>query len=454
MQYGKKVRADNALRKYDRIVADHFEQGGRVLVCSQDVSFIKAVRYSLEQAGVDYREHLREVDDYSKITPLANKFTKLSKGRLAVFLERRMAERSYIKPLKFLKGTHPDQARALVMTEEISREELILIHELGADSIITKPISANAIIEKLAFAIQPDNRLTKLISQAGRFLETGDTEKAMELADQVFAIKPDSLAGHMLLGDVAVKEKRFQDARQHYMDATKSENLFIKPLQKLVELCDLTGEHEEKLGYLKKLESLSPLNFDRKIEIGETYLELDDTLTANEYFTKASMVVKRVAGELVSESLMKIAKVLGPKDRDLALEYMDEAIAGQVGVLKSADLWMFIERGILLRQQGDWQRAIANYREALEICPDDAVVHFNMGMAYAVGKELAKAMVSFKKAMDKDPELVTRSPSIPFNVAMVYYQQGQRTNAKRMVEEALSLDRNYEPARRLLEKLN
>jgi tetratricopeptide (TPR) repeat protein len=453
VSYTRRIQADHKIKTYDKIVVDHFNAGGRMIVCSDDAGFVKVVRYALEQLGIDYRSHMLEELDYdAALTSLTRQYEK-TRGLIVIFLERKIGPKSFIKTLKVLKQFYAKRVRAIVTSDEIGREEIVLVYEVGADNVIIKPISANAVIEKIAFAIKPNNELSVLFDRAAECLRQGDLDTAERIAERIFEIKPSSLAGHILLGDVATRRENYDDAREHYQNAAKNERLFVKPLVRLAELCHKTGDLEGRLEYLSKLEKLSPLNFERKIEIGETYLELDDMEAANEHFQQATKVVKRVANEMVSDSLMRIAKKVADKDKDMALQYMDEAISVRGKELSRADLWMFNERGIVLRQQDKWQEAIENYNKALRIAPDDGGIYYNIGVAYAVGKQYRKAVQAFVKALDIDAFILRQSPAVPYNIGLGYMNLGKRQDSIAMFKQALEVDPDYQPARKMLAKL-
>jgi len=453
MSFSSRVKTDRKLKHYDKLVTDFCSAGGQMTICTDDTAFTKALRYALEQVGVDHRKHLSVQENFeTAVTTLARQLEKRT-ALTVVFLERKIGLQSCIKTLKVLREFYRDKVRVVVITEEIPREQIVLIYEIGTDSLIVKPISANAIIEKIAFAIKPDNELSVLFDRAKELLDKGDLDGAERIGDRIFEIKPNSLAGHILLGDVALSRKNYEDAKEHYTNASRSERLYVKPLQRLVELCDKSGDIEGKLEYLNRLEKLSPLNYERKIEIGEAYLAMDDMEAANKQFQEAKKVVKRVANEMVSDSLMRIAKSLAAKDKDLAVEYMDEAIALRGSSLSKADLWMFNERGIVLRQQGRWEDAIKNYNRALKVAPDDGGLYYNIGVAFAVGKQHRKAVQAFVKAVETDRNILKQSPAVAYNIGLAYMNIGHRQQAVKMFSIALSVKKDYEPARRMLQKL-
>ncbi|MDQ7831728.1 MAG: tetratricopeptide repeat protein [Desulfovibrionaceae bacterium] len=449
-----RLKTDQTAKRYEKIVLDYFNEGGLLLVCSDDEAFVKALRFTISQLKLDIRNFCREVVEYDDLVTLAGKLAGKSAVPLIVFLERRMRKASCIKAVKVLKGFYADKTRIIVVSSETSRAEIVLAHEVGADSFVTKPISANAIIEKAAFAIRPNTQLGILMDRCATLLESGELADAETLARRIFEIKPDSLKGHLLMGDLEVRRGNHKEAETHYLKAYKSEKLYIEPLKKLVDLSVQTGNTDKKLFFLNKLDALSPLNFERKVEIGETYLSRDESDKAREYFEQAKKVVSKVAADMVSESLMEIARKIGEKDEELALAYMTEAIEAKGGDLTRDDLWMFNNRGIVLRRQGKWREAVDNYDKALALAPGDAGLYYNIGVAYADGRAYDKAWESFQKALQADEAIVLQAPSVGYNIAMALHRIRRPVEARKYLGMALELDPGYEPAKKLLESLS
>ena len=58
----------------------------------------------------------------------------------------------------------------------------------------------------------------------------------------------------------------------------------------------------------------------------------------------------------------------------------------------------------MLVKRGQFDEAIAHYRKALEIKPDYAGAHFNLGMALAGRGQFDEAIAHFQKALEIKPD--------------------------------------------------
>jgi len=110
--------------------------------------------------------------------------------------------------------------------------------------------------------------------------------------------------------------------------------------------------------------------------------------------------------------------------------------------------------GVSLRKNGDWKGAVHTYQQALEVIPNESGLHYNIGMAYAQGKEHYKAICEFEKAIEASSDLLQESPLIPFNIGMVYFQMNRYQDVDRYMRMALKLDAGFDRARAVLEKIS
>ena len=96
----------------------------------------------------------------------------------------------------------------------------------------------------------------------------------------------------------------------------------------------------------------------------------------------------------------------------------------------------FTNRGLAYKRKGQWDRAIADYSEALRLQPDDAQVFNNRGNAYYYKGQLDRAIKDYDDAIRLEPDL-----AVAFgNRGNVYRKNGQFDRAIADYSEAIRLD--------------
>ena len=82
-------------------------------------------------------------------------------------------------------------------------------------------------------------------------------------------------------------------------------------------------------------------------------------------------------------------------------------------------------------------QAIATYQKALQLTPDDAAPHNNLGSVYATTGKLDQAKAEFQKAAELDP---TNASRYYFNVGAIMYNSGKMDDALTAFNKVISLD--------------
>jgi tetratricopeptide (TPR) repeat protein len=339
------------------------------------------------------------------------------------------------------------------MTQETSKESLSQLFEIGVDSVLTKPVSVGTLIEKMAGAIKPQGKLSQLVQEAKRLLDLGDTVKAKLISKAILKIKENSPVALMIMGDALLIEGKREEAIQAYEQAHQGATLYLEPLKKLASVHQ--GEDDDNyLHYLKKLDVISPLNTDRKCEIGKVYVRKKDMDKAEVYFGEAIANAQREASSYVEQVVAGIADSVAQASPAMAEKYYFKILEMKGDNLTKEDMITFNRLGIALRQQGKWQEAIENYKKALTVVPGDERVLYNMGLAYADGQQHRQAVDCYEQVLRANPDFHRTSAVVAFNIASAYQMVKHNTEAREFVKVALELDAHHHASKKLLAKLD
>jgi len=119
------------------------------------------------------------------------------------------------------------------------------------------------------------------------------------------------------------------------------------------------------------------------------------------------------------------------------------ALANSAAALPVSELArLAVDEGNRLLAQGKVTNAIASYLEALTLTPDDADVHYNLGLANSRANRLAEAEQYYRSALGLDPDY----PEVHNNLGNLLLRQKRFDEAEAEFEEALRLLSDYTSA--------
>ncbi|MDR2604957.1 MAG: tetratricopeptide repeat protein, partial [Desulfovibrio sp.] len=354
--------------------------------------------------------------------------------------------------IRQFKDSYPEM-RVMVMTTTADKDRIMLLHEAGADNFIVKPLSSVDLLDKMADTLRPPSTIRQLLDKARSFISKNSGNEALKLTQKVLEIKPDSAAGYVVLGDSLRIFGNNDKAKIAYERACKYSGDYLEPLQRLADLAKEAGRKDEQLEYLKRMDAISPLNAQRKVEIGELLVALGNTESAAEIFDTAVSRAYKDAIDQVAAMAQKIAVSLQDSDPVKAEKYLRRCLDLKGKDLTIDDLATFNQLGISLRKQGRWRDAIVEYKKALGIAPKAEGLFYNMGMAYAEGSEFETAVSCMQKALSINPKLPWGGAVLAYNMGMVFSKGYTKDKAIQCMEIALQLDAGHEAAAKMLERL-
>ncbi len=437
-----------------RTLHEFFEADrGVAVVLSEDKVFFRTLRSAIHRVAGSKRDCLYAFAGRKAALKVVEKLYK-EKVPLLVFVERMVNEEPSTDFVIVLTRKFPD-LKIVVLAWEVSRDLTAYFMELGVANVICKPASMNNILEKMAFALSPPSQLGQLMDKGKALLAVGNFDEALMVVDQILGIKPGSPAGLMLQGDIHLAMGDRAAALDSYLTAHHASEMYMEPIKRLVRA--LRGmDNDRALDYLKKLDFLSPLNPERKADIGSVYLEKKELEQAEEYFDRSIEIMGREARTLVAGMADHIAESVAQVSPVMAEKYLKTVLESKTSRLDREDIHTFNRLGIALRSQGKWQDAVENFQQALDISPDDDVLHYNMALAYQDGRDFRNALRSLRRADELNPELHRASDMVAANFGNIYLDSGGYDRAEEYFTLAMSLNsRNQRAVRglRMVEKM-
>ena len=438
--------------RYDHIIHRFLaEAEGHVVCLTGDATFVRTLRNVLGRL-IGFRG-----DVFFPFTTEAPAMAKCLELRDAgvpclVLVERMVEKRPSTDFLIRLKREFP-ASLVVVLTWEATQETVAYFFELSVSRVLVKPASADKIIEEMAMAISPPGELKNQMQRCERLLGREEYDEALEVTDRILLLTPDSARGLVMRGDALMGIGDTDKAVQAYIAAHEVKPIYMEPLLRLATAFRDMAD-ERALAYLERLDTISPLNPERKIDIAREHLRQGDAERAEAYLDRSMEVAESEHLSMVGDLTERIVDAVAAQAPNLAVKYLNRVIDNK-RVLGRDDLIHFNRLGILLRGEGRWQDAVAVYEKALGIAPDDPAVHYNMGLAYWEGEERGRAIASFERALGLDPQFYAGSVGAALNIGSLYLDLRRFDEAVPFLEHVLELDpENQTAAKRLSDARN
>ncbi len=409
---------DETMNKYCDVLYDFTDNGGLFLILTRDKIFYQAVKNTLcHDLGLG-NDALTVIQDAAALVQALERVIQ-AKFKPLLFLEHAVNGQLTLPQLQYIKKTWPEM-HVVVVARDVFQERLFQFHEEGAENFLTKPASANTIIEKIAFTLQPQCELDALLAEGRRLVGDNLFEEAIELTNKILARYPQHPAALVLLGDALKGLARRQEALRAYKDAEKNAKVYLEPLKRLVLFHAEDNNTEEMLGCLVKLDRLSPLNCNRKLKIAELNIDIGKPEEAEKYFDKAIESARDEAMNMVSEMCLDIADMVAEGNPKMAEKYYRRSLEMTKSSRGALCMNIYNRLGISLRKQGMWNEAVEAYFEAEKYAPKDENIQYNIALAYAEGGEQKKAVERVMQALGINPTFYVGRPDVAQKMAAMF----------------------------------
>ncbi|MGM0425559.1 MAG: histidine kinase, partial [Thermodesulfobacteriota bacterium] len=141
--------------QYEDTVLDFINNQGAFYTYTTDNNFQHLLqRLMNKQLGVQKNCITNFFQQQDILNSLQN--TLKTKQEVILFAERVFSGHSTQEFISAVKATYKN-VRLIVLTNEVEKAALVRLYELGVDNFITKPLSMNTLVEKIAFTLRPQS---------------------------------------------------------------------------------------------------------------------------------------------------------------------------------------------------------------------------------------------------------------------------------------------------------
>lgn len=269
-----------------------------------------------------------------------------------------------------------------------------------------------AVIEDCNNALRLNQKLTAAYFIRGAAHSSkGEHDKAIADFSRVLRLDPKYALAYNDRGLAFASKGEYDKAIADYTQALRYDpKLAIAYMNRAIAF-RLKGEHDRSITEFTKLLRLYPKNAMAYTNRGLAYFAKNDYDRAIADFTEALWIDPNHA-EAYSRRV-EAFRAKGERDKADDERRRQDAAAQNEKERRQGRATAHFTRAQMHFDNGHYERAIADFGEAIKFDPEDAFFHYNRALAYAANDEHDKAIADYTEAVRLDPKLT-----------LAYYQRG------------------------------
>jgi len=285
----------------------------------------------------------------------------------------------------------------IMITAEVDDAQITRAAEEDVDGYIIKPFVVDTLEKKIASVLEKKAnppQVEAFIKLGRAYLDSGMLHESMAELEKARALLPGSARIQMAMGQVYEKMGDVDRAEAAMREAISNNPRYLKAYRNMANLQLKRGNEGAAMEALQQAAALSPNNPERQVTLGKLYMKAGKMEDAKQAFAVAIAHAPRNP---------EFHKEIG--EAYLAAGHDDQAaIAFRSSLGVEEDPNVYNRLGIALRRQKHFKEAIAEYKKALLLSPNDEVLHYNMGRAFQEDGQLDSAITAYRKALKIDPD--------------------------------------------------
>ena len=214
-------------------------------------------------------------------------------------------------------------------------------------------------------------------------------------------LTPNSAAARYNKGRILVDLKRYREAKPELQAALRLEPANVHALYLLARAENQLGELERSSEHLTRLVAQQPKHADALYLLGQNFQSLGKTEQS-----VAAWIQAAEANPNHSEALYNLSRTLMKTNPDQAKTYQRRFVALQKKSQNADRAESLANVAIRAAQSKDWPKALAQLREALELCGECRIradLHKNLGLIYCHSGDLVNGERQLRTALTMKP---------------------------------------------------
>lgn len=263
------------------------------------------------------------------------------------------------------------------------------------------------------------------IARARHLLEAGSNDEAIAILREVLREDPENGDAHLLLGSALALVPQRSEALKELQKAVE-----LQPSSALAHFTLGTaqarfGDPDAAKQSLRNTLQLDPKFAEAHVSLAMILAQQHELASASKHLTRAIEVYGNTPAAAQSHYLL--AQILIDQNApDHALAELDRAVA-----LRPSYAEAFVSQGLIRKWQHNDAAAIAAFKKAVALAPEDFVAQSELGSAYLRVADASKAIEPLRQAAKLKPD----DRSTLYHLCMALQKAGKTEEAKTCQQE-------------------
>ncbi|MFM9266345.1 tetratricopeptide repeat protein [Tychonema sp. BBK16] len=251
---------------------------------------------------------------------------------------------------------------------------------------------------------------TIYLNNGKQFFEEGNLEEAIAAYRRAIELNPDLSWSHHNLGEALAKLGKLDEAITAYRRAIELNPDFSWSYHHLGDALDRQEKWEEAVAAFRKATELNADHFGSYCGLGQSLVKLGRLDEAIAAYRQASIVNPEIdwihgciADILQQRRELDLQEAIASYRRALQLNPNDVQAYRNLLNIQPDNFEVYLDLGNALAKQGDWRGAINTYQRAIKLNSQEALVHNLLGEALEQLGDLEAAVVSYRRAIELHP---------------------------------------------------
>ncbi|MDF0552045.1 tetratricopeptide repeat protein [Kamptonema sp. UHCC 0994] len=251
---------------------------------------------------------------------------------------------------------------------------------------------------------------TQYFNEGKELLAEGKLEEAIAAFRQSIELNPGISWYHHHLGEALAKMGQLDDAIAAYRRAIELNPDFSWSYHHLADALAQQLQPEEAAATFRKAVALNPQHFGSYWGLGESLAKLGQLDEAIAAYRQAKNLnpemdwIHHKLGEVLEQrTKLDLEGAIASYRHAVQLNPNDVQSYRNLLNLQPDNLEVYLDLGNALAKQGNWREATETYQKAIEFNSQEALIHNLLGEALEQIGDLEAAVVSYRRAIDLHP---------------------------------------------------